>query len=79
MRPQEKLNNSKIRKYIEKQKQQAQAKRSMQETIEHEKHLKVKETLFELQKFSRSKKRKHNLKTHVNLKNMKMQSVLSST
>jgi hypothetical protein len=29
----------------------------MRETIEHEKHIKVKETLFELQKFSRGKKR----------------------
>lgn len=52
----------------------------MQETIEHEKHIKVKETLFELQKFSRSKKRKmHNLKTTVNLKNVKQQSGFDST
>ena len=80
VKPVERLNHSKIRKYIEKQKQQAQAKKSMQETIEHEKHIKVKETLFELQKFSRSKKRKmHNLKTTVNLNNVKQQLGLNST
>jgi hypothetical protein len=42
------LNHSKIRRYIERQKKQAQAKKSMKETIEHEKHVKVKESLLEL-------------------------------
>jgi len=42
------INHNKIRKYIERQKKQAQIKKCMRETIEHEKHIKVKETLMEL-------------------------------
>jgi hypothetical protein len=42
------INHSKIRKYIERQKKKQQAKRSLEETITHEKHLKIKQTLWDL-------------------------------
>ena len=42
------INHSKIRKYIERQKKKQNAKKSMEETITHEKHLKIKQTLWDL-------------------------------
>jgi len=51
------INHSKIRKYIERQKRKLQAKKSMEETITHEKHLKIKQQLWDLQNFTRTKER----------------------
>jgi hypothetical protein len=52
------MNNSKIRRFIEKQKKRLKAKKSMEQTIEYEKSLRIKQTLIDLQNFSRTGERK---------------------
>jgi hypothetical protein len=48
------MNNSKIRRFIEKQKKKLKAKKSLEQTIEYEKSLRIKQTLIALNKFSRT-------------------------
>lgn len=48
------ISNNKIRRFIEKQKRRFKAKKDLEETIEYDKSLRVKQTLMELQNFART-------------------------